>query len=203
MLTIIVAALTWLLNSAIEEVKSLNLVHYSIERISPEKVQIRITNLTNSEALTEGQFVFLCKDCFNSDADVDQVARTQYVTGAKGARSDTVITLQGSVIRAPANLMPRSTVQYELTLIRLNASPSFLFDATGVSKGSMAGSVVLTTGFSIERFILENYFTIIFWTLIVFIFLLLLWILFSLWKLSTSDTKEGKGEVIHVKIVKE
>lgn len=199
-LALLVGALGWLLNSAIAELKNTRYIEYTISYSGEgenREATVRLLNRSMSQPISAGAFVFQCLlkpgeagPCFRAlpgSGQTVEFVRSGSIWLRSDPRSDTpMITTVDAVVP------PRAQVAYRMGLVGNNAEIRVGYDLAGVDLVAASGgstAVIFVKGATIEGFVLENYLSIIIYSLILFGGLFALWTVIALIRFVTGQPK--------------
>ncbi|MDF2813201.1 MAG: hypothetical protein K0S56_4232 [Microvirga sp.] len=186
-LAILVGALSWLLNSAIAELRDTRFIEYTISYSGEGKTReatVRLQNRSMSQPISVGAFVFQCLlqpgqtgPCFRELPGSGQTV--EFVrSGSIWLRSDPM-PVTPTITTVNAVVPPRAQVAYRMGLVDNNAEIRVGYDLAGVSlatSGGNSAAIIFVKGPTIEGFVLANYLKIIIYSLLFFGGLFSLWI---------------------------
>ncbi|WP_018388701.1 hypothetical protein [Ancylobacter sp. FA202] len=176
-LAIIAGALGWLLNSAVVELKNTRFIEYTISYsggADDRQAIVRFINRSMSQPISVGRFGFQCLlppgetgPCFRSRRGSGQAV--EFVrSGAIWLRS-TPQLVTDDIYTVDAVVPPRAQVAYRMGLVGINADVRVGYDLAGVdiaANGGSAVGVVFGRGPTLEGWVLENYLSMIIYSLI-------------------------------------
>lgn len=203
-LAILVGALSWLLNSAITELKNTRYIEYQVNYTGTGKTReatVTLSNRSMGQSINVGKFGF---ECLLPKGATGPCLRELPENRMKimFMRSGTISLLTqpelitDDIVAVNAAIPPRAHVTYRLGLANDGAHIRVGYDLQGVNladAGVTAGAIFVE-GPTVEGFVLQNYLKIIIVSIVLFILCFIVWIIISIFRsVSTKRWKELLG----------